>query len=213
MSDFAPIQNLMPAGNNVFQAVYGTDAGLAVEFYWRAVQNSKKTEEEGRPVFENKPYIRIKVIGDNTKKIDRPVNMKPSGSVPADPDRFPRQWERFNSNKPQLLEGTPIEEWPPLTPADVENFKSMGIYTVEQLASLGDNNIKGMGMRSWRDKAKNWISSAKGGAESLKMQAEIDRLRAEVEGLLNQQRGFDAAKPKKVKKNVENPAPTDSTGL
>lgn len=213
MSEFSPIQNLVPAGHNVFQAVYGSDAGLLVEFYWRAVQSKAKTEEAGRPVYENRPYIRIKIVGDNTKKIDRPVNMVASGNVPSDPDRFPRQWERFNSNKPQTLEGTPIEEWPPLTPADVENFKTAGIFTVEQLASLGDNNIKGMGMRAWRDKAKNWISSAKGGAESLKMQAEIDRLRTEVEGLLNQQRGFEAAKPKKVKKNVENSAPADSAGI
>jgi hypothetical protein len=213
MSDFSPIQNLVPAGNNIFQAVYGSDAGLSVEFYWRAVEDVKKSEAEGRKIYSNKPYIKISPIGDKTKKIDRPVNMKPSGNVPSDPDRFPRQWLKFNQNAPQQVEGTLIQEWPPLTPADAENFKAMGIYTVEQLAALGDNNVSGMGMRAWRQKAQVWLSSAKGGAENLKLQAEVDRLRTEVQGLINQQQGFAPLKPKKAKKNVENPATDDSTGL
>ena len=190
MSEFSGIKTLIPIGNDIFNASYGDDKGLYVEFYLREIQNQKKSEEAGRPIFESKEYVKIMPIGDKTKVRDRPVNKQEQGNVPSDIRRFPRQWAAFQNKSLQTTEGTPVLEWPQITRADAESLKAMNIHTIEGLAELGDHNLTWLGARKMRDMAVAWIEKAKTNGNSMvwarekaEMQAQIDALKNQVNGM------------------------------
>lgn len=153
------------------------DTAMA-EFYNAAIQNNFKSEREGRAIFEDKIFIRIRTPGDRHTEVDREHKEE-------DKYRFPLQWARFQQQEAQTLEGTPLEEWPAMTPALVRTLKAVNVPTVEALAGVSDGNLSslGMGGRIWRDKAMAWLSSAKDGAFASKMVAENADLKAKIEAM------------------------------
>lgn len=203
--EIASIQKLNPAGNGVYNASYGDDSGLYVEFYMREVEDEKASKEQGRPIYVSKPYIKIISIGNKNTQQDRPVRHRQSGQIPPDTVRFPKQWAAFSNQQEQVIEGTPITEWAALPRAEAMSLKAMNIHTVEKLANLGDNNINWMGGRQLRDKAQAWLKSASDGSVVIKQQQLIDELKIQIDALKNQMEGFS-----KAVKPVEN---TDDTDL
>lgn len=155
------------------------DTALA-EFYNTAVANNFRSEKEGRPIFEDRVFIRIRVPGDRHTEVDREAN-------DGDKQRFPIQWARFQQEEAQTLEGTPLEEWPAMTPALVRSLKAVNVPTVEALAAVTDGNLTnlGMGARVWRDKAIAYLENAKDGAFAAKMVAENEDLKAQIAAMQN----------------------------
>ena len=68
--------------------VMGADARLAVNFYKKAVENVIKTEQEGRPIYEDRVFVRILVPGDAMSIIDTFAHEDHK-------KRFPMQWQHF----------------------------------------------------------------------------------------------------------------------
>ena len=66
----------------------GADARLAVSFYKKPVENVVKTEQEGRPIYEDKVFVRILVPGDSLSIIDTFAHEDHK-------KRFPVQWQHF----------------------------------------------------------------------------------------------------------------------
>ena len=48
--------NIIKQGNNLY-VQHGDDSGLYVEFSMEAVENTEKSQEQGRPVFEEKNIL------------------------------------------------------------------------------------------------------------------------------------------------------------
>lgn len=217
--ELASIQKLNPAGQDVAVAQYGDDTGLYVEFYMRPVKNEKRSLEEGRPIFEDREYIKILSPGDKTKQWDRPVRKLPQGNVPSDLDRFSKQWLIFQRQGANVVEGTPITEWAAITRSDAESFKAMSIHTVEQMAQLGDHQLGWTGARAMRDKAQKWLEKSKDGAEALRWAQEKQELQDQINALKNQMNGFGIqeasappAKRKKVKHEQDIPSTNAGSG-
>jgi hypothetical protein len=147
-----------------------------VTFYLDKMQNNFKSEQEGRPVFDDKEMIRIITPGDTKSVIEAVVKMEHKL-------QYAREYEAFQKGMAAPIEGTPLEEWPPMTPATVANLKAANIHTVEQLAEVHDGLLAnlGMGGRTLRDKAKNWLENAAGGAVVSRLQAENETLKAQQE--------------------------------
>ena len=80
-------------------------------FYMRAVRNPARSEERGRPVFDEIAYVRVLVPGDRNSVVDRRVS-------DADRARWPDRWAAFEARRERPT-GTPIEHWPYLTVAGV----------------------------------------------------------------------------------------------
>lgn len=85
--------------------------------------------------------------------------------------RFPREWYKaFKShfkdweegNEP-CTDGTPIAQWPPLSPAQLRMCKEVHIRSVEDLAAANEETLSrlGMGGRALKDKAKEWLDTSK----------------------------------------------------
>ena len=204
METFAPA-NIVKQGNNL-HVQYGDDNGLFVEFFKKPIEMKAESAKEGRPIFKDIDYIRIRPVGQNQTVVERKVRLTDSNSEPADPIRFPRQWQAFQNQEAQAEEGTPINEWPPITKSKALELKAINIHTVEAMASVSDTNLTWMGAREMREKAQTWLESAKQGAAATKWEAEKETLLSEIKALKNQ-----LAAPKKAKKKVKNGTDTSTT--
>lgn len=176
-------------GGDVRAVQYGTDAGLYVEFYNENVYMEFLSEQEGRPIYEKQPYIRIYTPGDKTKVVVRKAVTESTGGFPSDVQRFPQQWAAFQQGVQAVATGLPLEEWPIMTTGQVKALNSVNIYTVEQLAAVPDSALDslGHGGRSIRDQAvaklngmKDESHNAKILAQNAEMQRQIEELRAMI---------------------------------
>lgn len=148
-----------------------------VEFYYEAVKQNFLSEQEGRPVFKQEPFIRITVPGGKHVVIRKVRN--------EDKQMYPQLWAAFEAGQERPKEGLPVEEWPQLTVDMVATLKAVKIYTVEQLAALSDGELSYLGMegRKLRDQAKAFLEVAEDGKALSKYVSENERLKSEVERL------------------------------
>lgn len=180
--------------NIAHQARYAMDNKLYVTFYIRPVMNNFKSSEAGRPIFEEKEYIRIIVPGDSKTTVDCPVTDEFRM-------RFEKQYDKFKKGLEQAVEGTPLEMWPQMTVGLCAELKAMNVSTVEQLASLDDGKAqKIMGNYDLRRKAQAFLDAAQGEAANNKMVAELTKRDDEITLLKQQmQQLLEAQKPKVMK--------------
>lgn len=148
---------IQKTGNNSYSVSHGNDDGLWVEFESVPKQNLFESEQQGRPIFKDVDYIKIIFPGDKTKAVHRPVKEE-------DKLRFSKQWEVYQKQGHLVIEGTPIEQWAPLTKSEVAELKAINIHTVESLAALPDTALSWLGARTMRDKAKAWLAQAVDGS-------------------------------------------------
>lgn len=132
------------------------DRGLLVIFYPRAVHQRAQSEREGRAIYENRVYVKIEAPGNKNSVVDREAK-------PEDKVRFARRWQAFLENAEQVQDGTPLSDWPILTPAEIAEYKAAKIHTVEALADVPDGLLHqlGTGARTRRDKAIAWLEQAR----------------------------------------------------
>ena len=125
------------------------------QFFNQEVQNTRRTEEEGRPIFDMKPFVRITIPGDQYHIPVFAVNDQHKA-------RWPAQWSAFQeSGDEEYVEGTPLTEWPLLSRAQVAELRAINVPTVEALSTLGDKYLK-MGLRELRDKARAFLEASTG---------------------------------------------------
>lgn len=172
MSDFNALDDQIPAQQ------YAMDNKLYVQFYNRPEKMGYKSEVAGRPIFEDIPHVRIYVPGDKTTVVDVPVTEEHR-------QRFPVQWEKFLKAQSQSPDGTPLEQWPQLTTSQVQEFKALNLYTVEQLANMSDITLqKFMGGSILQRKARVFLEVAAETAAAQKYATENAELKEQLAGLL-----------------------------
>ena len=143
------------------------DENLYVKFFVHPLQNKEKTLEEGRPIFEDREFVSIMVPGDKHNIVTREARK-------ADFQRFPKQYQAFKTDNDELLDGTPLDKWPLITPAQTLEMKYFNIRTVEQLAGLNDSTAQQfMGINLLRDRAKEYLVAAKDAAPVTQLQGEL----------------------------------------
>ena len=142
---------------------------LIVEFFYEACQNQAKSDEAGRPIFEDQEFIRIMIPGDKDNIIVRPIRAK-------DKQEFSQQYAAFKNSQEQKIEGTPLDKLPFMTKAQVLEFKTMNIHTAEQVRDMADVNAqKFMGINALKKKITDFLDAAAGNAVSSKLRAELEK--------------------------------------
>jgi len=119
---------------NALHVSHGDDSGLHVEFHTELEHMGFKSEQEGRPVYEEVPFIKIMFPGNKTTSVYR-------RATDDDKQRFPKHWEVFERQGKQVVTGQPIEEWGPISKSMAATLKAMNIFTVEQLAGAPDTAL------------------------------------------------------------------------
>ncbi len=155
--------------------------GVTPVFFTQPVQNGQRTAEMGSPQFDDQEMCMIIIAGDQFNRVSHPVD----DTIKA---RFPSAYARWKEGRQeQHVSGTPLREWPLMTPSMIETLKAIQIKTVEDLASVSDINIQRIpDGRAWRSRAEAWLAAAKDGAAIQKYAAENDAMRAEIDDLKKQ---------------------------
>lgn len=159
---------------------FGDDRRAIVFFHKHSVWNEIKSTQAGRRIYDEIDFISIQHPGEREQKIDRPVKEE-------DKHRWFSQWQQYQKNQVQVVEGTPIDLLFPNHPGLADNLKSAGVSTVEQLAGLsatGMHNV-GMGAQDYVNYAKSYLDHAQKGVSFHKFQKEIADKDQEIK-LLNQ---------------------------
>lgn len=147
---------------------YKEDHKLVVSFFYAPVQDSVKTLEEGRPMYKDTEFVRILVPGDRSSMVVREAHQE-------DKNRFALQYAKWKAGNDQATTGTPLEKWPLITGAQVEELKYFHIRTVEQLADVSDAQAqKFMGINMLRQRARDFVAAAAGAQPLAEMRAELE---------------------------------------
>lgn len=181
---------------NALHVTHGNDDGVFAEFYEEALPSTFESEKAGHPVFRNVIMVRMIFPGDKTKVVCKEVNDELKA-------RFSRQWANFEKGVNGVgLIGMPLKEWSQMTKADVAMWSSQGIYTVEQLAGISDQNLP-MGGRELRDRAIAYLKQAKDSSELMRvtgdnanLRNENDKLKSDVADLARRLEALESKKGK-----------------
>ena len=142
---------------------------MLVKFYYHP---ERKGERDGLPFYENEIYVEI--FRDSTNTVVRRATQDHF-------DLYPESYAAFTKTSAKMDEsGYPIELWPALTPADVENLKAAGLTTVEKLSQSVLGKVPPH-LHHFISLAKDQIKVARGSAAE-----ELNQLREENEILKSQ---------------------------
>jgi hypothetical protein len=174
------------------------DEKLLVKFFQKAMQDTAKSAEQGRPVFKDVEYIDIQVPGQRGSGVKRKASYR-------DKQRFPKHYAAFQQRVELPQEGTPLAEWGMITRSLAEELSFQNIKTVEHLANLSDSIASGfMGGYTLKGKANAWLDRAKADVtlehlegELAKRDAQIAELSAKLDALVTE------SKPKRKTRAVK----------
>lgn len=175
---FASPTNITWQGSTGMVEYGGGDKGMVCMFYNRALHSPAKSREQGRPVYEDKVFVRIHPPGERLNIVDREARGD-------DQRRWPMQWAQFKQNKQQTPEGTPIDLLFPDYPSVAATLRAAGVYTVEACAALSAEAIDTIGMGSQRyvNAAVKYLEFASKGVHATQMRAELEERDREIKVL------------------------------
>jgi hypothetical protein len=175
---------------------YKDDGKLVVAFYKQAVKNNFKSTQEGRPIYEDKDFIKIIIPGSRDVTEARVTEQYK--------DRFPRQWAAYQNKQQVKIEGTPLSELTWMGRSMVAEFNACNVQTVEQLVGMADvEGSKFMGWNQIKQRCERYLQAAKGEAPALVMEKQVADLSKENETLKAQM--ADLAAEVKVLRNLATP--------
>lgn len=148
------------------------------DFHIESVKNEHRSSQEGRPCYDDREQVRILIPGDRNSSPVEIVNDEHRA-------RWPVEYAAFKAGMDAPIDGTPLNEWPPITRSQVKEFAHFNVFSVQDMAALNDSHIMKMpmGTRALRDQAKTFVEVAEHGTgpiarmvdENLRLRDENDR--------------------------------------
>lgn len=179
-----------------------------VQFEQRDIENKEESKKQGKYVGTDIDFVIITPAYGKDDVHKTVESWKDGLKVQVESGRISHEdqlyylakYDAWKKGVDMPLEGTPIKGWPVLSPAQQKLLLSVGILTVEELATVNDEGIRriGMGSVELKRKANAWLAQAQDkGPLTQKMAAletentnqhtEIDTLKEQVAKLLAQQ--------------------------
>lgn len=172
-----------------------------IEFERRLVEDRQKSLEQGIYVAKEVDFIIIVPAGSEGKTRSEQVysewlaKIRPQTGAIGGVDghymaasRFPADWVQKIENQYRLwkqgeemeVEGTPLRNWPVISPGQLKMCTELHILSVEMLASAADDTIERLGMGGFnlRQRARDWVSQAND--KGLQNAAQLEAARAEL---------------------------------
>lgn len=169
------------------------DETLHIKFSRKPVLSTIKTQEAGRPIYDDYDFVTIFIPGDDRLVLD-------SLMTPEMIRRFRPEYEAWKRNEAAPQTGTPLEHWGRLTPSQIAELKYLNVHTVEALAAMSDGIAQRFmgGAHTLRQAAKAWLQAAGDAAVVEKQQAELakrDEELAELRKMVEELVKKDKKKP------------------
>lgn len=175
--------------------------GILVRFAIQREKNEYRSDTEGRDIFEDVEVIFIRAIGSRDEV----------SNLVTDEHRreFADQYKAWRAGQEAPITGTPLDELPGVSQSFIDEMRSYGVRTVEQLAQLTDGIASQKpGWLTWRSRAQSWLDQAatqassaaaeEARAENEKLKAEMADLRKMLEALTAPQADTEPARTKKT---------------
>ncbi len=149
-----------------FQNTHLEEGRIYAVFFTDPLHDEAASLEQGRPIYRDTEFVRIVSPGDKTNVVVRPARN-------SDRDRFPRQYAAFKRGEPDQVVGTPLTQWSIISRAQSEEFKALGVMTVEHLSELRDDiKLKIPGALQLSQRAKDWLAASADSGVLSKMRTE-----------------------------------------
>lgn len=161
-----------------------------VVFETRAQEDRQASIDAGHMVYKNVDYAIITPMGSKDR-IERVVSewlahiAKESQQQRFDPrwlEGYKSNYKLWKDGQDIPVDGTPLKEWPGLSPAQLKNFNNINVRSVEDVASANEETLArmGHGARDLKKRAAAWLKSA----ESVgKVAEQFSQLKTENERL------------------------------
>jgi hypothetical protein len=171
--DWTPQAGQLPNMAQGFAPVQFSDRPF-VKFSLKPVLLSFKSQQEGRPIYEDREFVFIQRPGERDS-IEREA-------TDGDRARFREVYEAFKSGSAAPVEGTPLDIIFPNEPSFVKVCQSLNVWTAEQMASVSDAALVnfGMGARDRRDKAQLFLEHAARNRGASRLEQENAELKEEL---------------------------------
>lgn len=159
------------------------DKALIVEFFIAPKLMGAKSKEAGRPIHEDREFVRIMIKGQDKQIVVHEVTDQHR-------QKFPIAYMRFKQNQPMPLMGEPIDLMPGVGPSMAMHLKRLNLRTVEDVAGVADENTlqaMGAGARDLVNRCKARI--AQKSAETVGLQEQLAAERAARE---EERKAFEA---------------------
>lgn len=164
-------------------------AHLHVEFFVNAVHNPRRSAEEGRPIYDEKEFVRIRFAGDKNNVLVAPADdygtaRDEQGNRLRYREEFFRHYEAFKAGARALEVGTPLESLG-IPTAKIAELRASNVFTVEGLAGLDGALLQklGMGARDLKTRAEEFLNRASNVAAATRLEAENAEMRKRLEEL------------------------------
>ncbi|TIS06254.1 MAG: hypothetical protein E5X10_26825, partial [Mesorhizobium sp.] len=109
--------------------------GITPIFFIQPVHDQAASDKEGAPRYKDMEHVRLMVAGD-------PFNVPVLPVDEAIKQRFAVQYERWKAQRANNhVDGTPLRDWPLLTPAQIAEFNALNIFSVQQLSEVADTYV------------------------------------------------------------------------
>lgn len=164
------------------------DEMLVVVFKTVAMENSSKTLQEGRPIFDDVEICEVRSPGSKEVK-HFPATAMSTGWHTDEygkqyqlsyAERFRHQFMQFKRDAVQTKSGTPLDHLPFLTEGKRAELRALNVYTLETLAGIEGNELKNLGIngRELKNQAQAYMEDALVNAPTLQLQAQLEALEA-----------------------------------
>ena len=143
----------------------GEDAGTMCTFFSNPVHMKFKSDEEGRPIYENQDFIRIQTPGQKNSIVERRVR-------DDDKHRFADVWKAYQAQEELQQDYHPIEDLPRITKSRALELKALRIPSIEALAQVPDGHLKNLGPDAFslKKQAIAWLEETNGAEAKVKEQ-------------------------------------------
>lgn len=161
-----------------------------VRFITEAVKDTPRSIELGRNVTKDVDYACIRQVGSKDelkiKAGDWLTEIKRK-SLEGTHDAYPLEWvkqfegayDAFKNGQDGPINGTSVKQWALLSPSQAQNFISIGIMAIEDVANMTEDAMRlyGMGARELKEQAKEWMAGKEVAAV---VQAENEELKKRI---------------------------------
>jgi len=148
-----------------------TDEPPYLDFKTIAKELRNETIEAGHIVYEDVAMVYITTSGDNKSLFENYVpnwlshlKARLHDQMISEPyyDFCVASYEAWKNKQAAPVLGTPIEQWPQVSPSQVKAILNANVRTIEDLAKCNEEGLTeiGMGARALKNKAQAYIQSA-----------------------------------------------------
>lgn len=184
-----------------------------VSFEVQAVEDRQASIEQGHYVAKDVVYAIVTPAGSKDRIPRVASEWLTMLAEQVQQQRFPGEWlnayreayKAFCEGREAPLNGTPVRDWPSISPAQLQQLLNFSVRTVEDLAVANEETLSrlGMGGRALKQKAIEWLDASKGIGAQAEMITAIKLENAQLKETVNAQ----AAAIAELRAKVENLVP------